>query len=241
MMFTPVTLGLATPEQIQGVMDKFQFFYDHPKHFLEWPSFMLPFTEAAWNAGLRTFAAKVLAETADRIYARTARRDLSYETGAVSTGLPQRFNYRIPGVANEFWPLSIENNPNPGGCENYGWGATMPTLLIRNLIGFREDTSTDAMQFILAPTLPQALLAGSKRYRGCNLHYRDATFDVDLTVRSEDSLEVTLTFKSTITNHVMILYESDQVLREQSEVHGGTILSWVMNNGDLVKVSLNSS
>lgn len=195
MMLSPVTLGLATSEQIAGVKDKFQYFRENARYWLEWPSFMFPYTEAAWNSDLRLLSAEVVAETADRIYANTDASKHTYETGIFTAelfGLPPQYCYRIPGVASEFWPLSLENNDNPGGCENYGWGATLPTLIIRNLIGFRESPSFESQGFVLAPALPSRFLIPGKRYGCSNLSFGQGKAQIRYRVETSDRLSVSL-------------------------------------------------
>lgn len=206
MLLSPLTLGLATPEQIAGVKDKFAYFQANPLFWLEWPSFMFPFTEAAWNSDLRLFSGQVVADTANRIYSRTDAQTPNYATGAFSidvTGLPPQYNYRMPGVANEFWPVSIEDMDNPGGCENYGWGATLPTLIVRNVIGFREAPMFDPNRFTLAPALPSEFLAAGKRYGCDNLRFAHGTARVSYTVQDRDTLtanlELSLTTRCAVT------------------------------------------
>jgi hypothetical protein len=109
MMFLPVTLGIASQNQMQELIPKFHHFRDNPRHFLEWPSFLFPFTEAAWRTGLRMFTAGEVLKIGNRIYPRLDERDIqpvlirSYEKV-----LPAEYSFRIPGVSDEFQPLSLE-------------------------------------------------------------------------------------------------------------------------------------
>jgi hypothetical protein len=187
MMLMPVSLGMATDEQVEGVKPMFRYFRDNPKHWLEWPSFMFPFTEAAWNAGLREFAAELLIETGDRVYGRSTTPELQ-PVSKRHPKLPDPYHYRIPGCSGEFWPLELDENLL-NGCEHYGWGATMPHLAIRNVIGFRErDDATEA--FILAPALPERLRRVGAAYAITNLRHRDLAFDLEYRVVSEKEITI---------------------------------------------------
>lgn len=236
MLLSPVTLGLATPEQVAGVKDKFAYFQANPHFWLEWPSFMFPFTEAAWVADLRLFGGQVVAETADRIYSRTDALQPNYDTGVFSTevtGLPAEYNYRLPGVANEFWPVSIEGHENPGGCENYGWGATLPTLIVRNVIGFREATTLDPHRFTLAPALPKAFLVAGKCYGCTNLRFGYGTLDVRYTVGDGDALTVNLNM-SPKARGVLKLFDVDGTLLALShESERESTLTFAAANGQV--------
>ena len=83
----------------------------------------------------------------------------------------------MPGQASEFWPLK----PDPVwecGAEHYGWGATLPTMVIRNVFGVRElETSYPSIE--IEPTLPSSWKEG-ERYGIENLRIGPFTLDVSL-------------------------------------------------------------
>jgi hypothetical protein len=202
MMLYPVAAGLATEEQIMAIAPRFQYFADNPKFWLEWPSFMLPFSEAAWNAGKRDLLAEILAETANRAYARTDARQIkpiptekssSEGTKKITSEFPVQYRYRAPGIANEFWPID-ENNP--GGCENYGWGATLPALLIRNVVGFREGFDSTAKEFHLTPTFPAHMRVPGRVYGITNLNFLGSTSTVNYTIVDRDSIKIDIVSRS---------------------------------------------
>jgi len=93
--------------------------------------------------------------------------------------------------------VNLEAHPILDGCENYGWGATFPSLVIRNLIGFRElEEAADgcpATGFLLAPTLPAALFETGKTYGITNLRCGDCRFDVRCTIQAGGRLAIHLT------------------------------------------------
>lgn len=188
MMLYPVAAGIATEEQMKAIQPRFDYFARNPLFWLEWPSFMLPFTEAAWNSGLRQFIGEVVYDTGSRIYPRIDVRRTK-NIAPFKTTLPERYAYRIPGVSNEFWPIREDN---PGGCENYGWGATLPTLVIRNIIGFREFDDPARNEFRLAPALPPPLLRPGKTYGMTHLNFRRTHTDVSYLVTGTGELSVSL-------------------------------------------------
>ena len=215
MMLTPVAFGIATKEQMQALKPKFEYFRKNPRHWLEWPSFLFPFSEAAWNAGLREFIAEVLVDIGKRIYSRLDVRELQ-PVGDFNTGLPEKYNYRIPGVSNEFWPLEFADLTlpagNPGGCENYGWGATFPTLVIRNIIGFRESGILEKDQFLLAPALPPSLFEGGKAYSITNLLFRGTTNDISYEVIDNQNILIKLKCRSRPPRSIRVADEEGRVV-----------------------------
>jgi len=190
MMFLPVALGIATQEQIKGLTHMFSYFREHPDHWLDWPSFMFPFTEAASNAALQDFAADLIVETGDRIYSRTASRTLLPTTTAKTT-LPDKYNYRIPGITPEFWPRDLDPRLL-SGSECYGWGATLPTLVIRNIFGFKESDDC----FGISPLIPKRLAEKGTVFGIKNLRFTTTAFSVSCTVCPDNQLQIELDFKN---------------------------------------------
>jgi hypothetical protein len=202
MMLYPIAAGVATEEQMRAIAPRFKYFTDNPKFWLEWPSFMLPFSEAAWNSGQRDLLASVLVGTANRVYARTDARQTKLvsidpawpeEDKRLFRSFPERYRYRAPGIANEYWPLD-ENDP--GGCEGYGWGATLPALIIRNIIGFREDLDLEKMEFSLAPSFPAEMITVGKTYGITNLAFRGTVNDVEYLVGTDSTIQIMVRSRS---------------------------------------------
>jgi hypothetical protein len=192
MMLTPAATGIATADQMAQLAPMFGYFQENPKHWLEWPAFVFVYTEAAWNAGLRALASETVFGIGNRIYSRWDAR-ATRPVGRHEAALPSPYNYRIPGVANEFWPLELEAD-NPGGAEHYGWGATLPAMIIRNVIGFREQGDGAAKEaFLLAPALPPALMQPGRTYGIRNLHFRGTRNEVRYQILGGDRLTVRLT------------------------------------------------
>ncbi len=178
-MLAPLTCGIASAEQIDSIRPMlWKFEKGH-----EWPPGLFTFAEAAVYAQEPGLAAGGVAFTADRVYRRTDARSVMF--------FDSTFSYRIPGVANEFWP----EQDVPAGGENYGWGATLPMNIIRSIIGFREREG-DGCEFYLAPALPKNFLAPGRRYTIRNMRYRRMRFDVTYEVKNTGILSVAVRFTS---------------------------------------------
>jgi hypothetical protein len=46
MMLAPLAVNIATKDQISSVAKRLDYFVNNPQFWLEWPSFIFPFTEA---------------------------------------------------------------------------------------------------------------------------------------------------------------------------------------------------
>jgi hypothetical protein len=185
MMLSPISFGIASKDQMKSSTEIFEYFRDNYRFWLEWPSFMFPFTEAAWNAGRRKLLSDILVNTGNGIFPGTDSREPLYVTPRDAPGLSAKYSYRVPGVAAEWWPFK-RGDMWAGGCENYGWGATFPTLLIRNLIGFREKTDLNKNSFYLAPALSKLMFKKGKTYGISNLGFLGIKIEVNYKIISGD-------------------------------------------------------
>ncbi len=198
MMLLPITVGVALPEQIDEMRSSFKYFIENPKLMLEWPSFQFPFTEAARRANQTEMVSDLLLATGDRVYARETSREVRPLASRHKTTFPNCFRYKMPGQASEFWPLV----PDPVwecGAEHYGWGATLPTMVIRNIFGIRE-LETDYPSIEISPTVPTSWKEGS-RYGLTNFHIGPFNFDIFLTP-VEGGVKVTIDFATPEAQHI---------------------------------------
>lgn len=234
MMLYPVAAGISTAQQTQAIAPKFDYFAKNPTFWLEWPSFMFPFTEAAWNAGLRDFIGGVVAGTGSRIYRRLDERHVQPVEAMFKTSLPARFQYRIPGVSDEFWPIGEDL---AGGAENYGWGATLPTLVIRNMIGFREFDDPSQNEFRLAPALPSAWLQPGKVYGITNLNFHGTHSDVEYRAVDGNRLEVKLNCRSCVRG-LSIRDEGGKKIASVRSEGSSASATFPARNGSVYRVSL---
>ena len=234
MMFLPASLNIASAQQMKELAPMFYHFRKNPTHFLEWPSFLFPFTEAAWNAGLQMFNAEEVAKIGNRIYPRLDERNLQpVLMEGLEKVLPPQYSYRIPGVSDEFWPIS---ETNPGGCENYGWGSTFPTLVIRNIIGFREFNDGEKSGFYLSPSLPDNLVKPGKSLGITDLNYRKNRINVKYTLGSNNKLETHLVCDLSNAAGIKVLNSKNQVIKSSAEKSLHKDLSFSIKNGEMYKV-----
>jgi hypothetical protein len=193
---------------------------------------MFPYTEAAWNAGQRKLAGDVVARTADRAYRRTDARQTK-SIAPFKSALPPEYQYRIPGIANEFWALDEDN---PGGCENYGWGATLPTLILRNVVGFREFEDPAKNAFLLAPALPSALMKAGETYEVRNVHLRTIKASVAFSVLDASNMNIRLQVSGKFRN--IAAAEAEGKTLATANAHSGeAVLDFQAANDAVYKIS----
>jgi len=214
-MLAPLTCGIASEAQVRAVRPMLKNFHDGH----EWPPGLFTLAEAAWFADERTLAAEGVATVADRVYRRIDSRGVMFYDST--------FSYRIPGIANEFWPA----REIPAGGENYGWGATLPMNIIRNIIGFREKASDTGMEMYLAPTLPKSFLKVGKKYSISHLKYRNVQFDVTCTVNKSKAVSVELHVVSETPVAVFVHSETGNTVAAQKKKSSDVMLTFSGENG----------
>jgi len=237
MMLSPISLGIATKEQMDSSTEIFDYFRDNYRFWLEWPSFMFPFTEAAWNVGRRKLLSNILANSGNGIFPGTDSREPLYVTPRDAPGLSKKFSYRLPGVAAEWWPYK-RGDMWAGGCENYGWGATFPTLLIRNIIGFRETMDLNRNSFYLAPALSELMFEKGKTYGISNLSFLGIKIEVNYTINSDDEIEIDLKCKSDSKIRLLVTDENQQVLAKSEKYLKDTRVVFSGDNYKLYTISI---
>jgi hypothetical protein len=214
MMLAPISLNIASKEQMQASTEIFEYFRDNYRFWLEWPSFLFPFTEAGWYAEQRKMLGDILVTSGNGVFEGLDQQNPLYvKPSKNAPGLSPKYNYRIPGVAHEWWPYKREKDKFAVGCENYGWGATFPTLLIRNIIGFRENLDkVDSNEFHIAPALSPILFKEGKSYGISNLSYRGTKTDLNYTIKPNGKLEVALNCKSDKEIKLIVKDEKGKVM-----------------------------
>ena len=157
---------------------------------LEWPSFQFPFTEAARRAGHSGMVSDLLISTGDRVYGRETSRDVRPLASRHQSTFPNCFRYKMPGQASEFWPMK----PDPVwecGAEHYGWGATLPAMVIRNIFGIRE-TEADHPSITIQPSPPSSWKE-NESYGMSNFHIGPFSFDITI-AKTAGGTKVSLDF-----------------------------------------------
>jgi len=190
MMLLPLTTGLATQQQIKEIAPRLPAFTQGDKT-LVWPPGIFFYTEAMRRtAGYAHLGAELILSTGNRIYERMSTPQIS-ATGRSLPYLPEKYNYRIPGSSNEFWPINLEKS-NYGGAESYGWGATLPAMTIRSLFGFTENDREN--EFYIAPTIPDNLLSSGKKFGISNLRYQNHRFTIMCLIeKNQLTIDITCT------------------------------------------------
>src|SRR5262249_52952815 len=90
-----------------------------------------------------------------------------------------------PGVTREFWPEG--GRETSAGIEGYGWGALTIHLLIRYLIGLREQMVSDRL--LLVPALPPSLRRPGASYTVGPIAYRGGRISVTYAVPADDAAD----------------------------------------------------
>lgn len=230
MMLAPLTCGVASSEQITALQPRFDYFRQNPRHWLEWPSYFLAYTEAAWTAGLRKLAAEATADIAERIYPRLDQRELRFADPA------DTYNYRVPGVACEYWPLAADQEP---GGEAYGWGATLPLHIIRSIFGFRETADAEAAAFHVSPVLPPQLRTAGRRFALRGLHYRGLHVDLEAEVDCDSTARITLTCRGAALRALEVVDAAGTALAQARADGDTTTAAWTQSDGAICTVRWN--
>lgn len=240
MMLAPISLGVASEEQMDSSKEVIVYFRDNYRFWLDWPSFLFPFTEAAWNAGQRKILGEILVNSGSGIFPGMDSNKPLYIAPSDAPGLSNEYSYRLPGVAAEWWPYLREgrNEIWARGCENYGWGATFPTLLIRNMIGFRELSTLDKDQFNIAPALSPKMFETGKTYGIRNLSFRDSKIDVSYKLTGGDKILVNLKCESQKKIALKVTDEAGRKIAASKDSENIARLVFEAANGGLYTVTV---
>jgi mannosylglycerate hydrolase MGH1-like protein len=203
----PVMCGVATQEQVRAMLPAMREYESDQKFWLEWPPHVLPYAESLWVAGERELLSRVLYQIVDRVYSSMDRRQVQPN---------QKLGW--PGVSCELWSLE-----GARGGECYGWGATLPAHIIRNVFGFREAKDPGRLWFTVSPGIPEALFGEGKSFGLRNVHYRQRTFDLHYRCREGRKLEVSLSFSSPSTpREISVSDESGRQIPVRASGHQWT-------------------
>ncbi len=227
MLLAPLTCGVSTPAHVTAIRPDIRKFAQSPPSALQWPPSLLTYTEAAWNAGERSSAANAVAAIADRVYRRTDARTITPGSDPLS--------YRIPGVANEYWPV----RDLPPGGENYGWGATLPLFIIRNVFGFRETGDPADPAFMLAPCLPTRLLMGRGAYTISNLKFRGLELAVTLQAAGPVEVKASVRYEADRPVALTVIDQETgrQVVETSAQSNGVFVITGVNGHAYRVQVA----
>jgi len=155
---------------------------------LSWPPVVMTLVGAASAAHMPQEAAELTYAFIDGSYRSADSRELDEHNG-------------LPGVTREYrQPVTVgkwgEMTYTNAGIEGYGWGALSVHLLIRYIIGLREE---EAHKITIAPFLPQPLRHVGASYGIKPLPWGDHVLSITCTVH--DAQGYTLSLRCTSPEH----------------------------------------
>ena len=178
MHLAPVFCGVVGKDQVEQLRP---FLAQPPMHSsgwapLSWPPVVMTLVGAAAAADMPMDAAELAFRYIDGSYRSTDRRELDEHGG-------------LPGVTREYrrsvsvgkWGQIEYVN---AGIEGYGWGALSVFLLIRYVMGLREE---EQGVLTVAPVLPQALRRKGASYKIAPVQWGTYALSVECIVRDVDS------------------------------------------------------
>lgn len=183
MLSMPAAVGMADEEQVKKAAWLYDAEYGKKEKggsSLMWPPCILTAVRGALGSGRQDWAAEHTVRQAHISYEARDTREL------LGCDPQDPLRYRIPGVAYE----TLAGTQEEMGCENYGWGALLPMLLLESVLGLKPE-SPDGTAFSICPVLPENLTG--KRFVFENLHYGRFSFSVILE-RSGSRLDMTVHF-----------------------------------------------
>ena len=174
MHLAPVFCGVAERGQVEHLRP---FLAQPPIHSsgwapLSWPPVVMTLIGAADAAGMPLDAAELAYRFIDGSYRSTDSGELDEQGG-------------LPGVTREYrrtvtvgkWGESAYVN---AGIEGYGWGALSVHLLMRYLLGLREE---EGDRLTVRPVLPQALRRTGASYKVAPVPWGKNVLSIECTVK----------------------------------------------------------
>ena len=183
MHLAPVFCGVADDGQIEHLR---RYISQPPAHSsgwapLSWPPVVMTLVGAAASAQMPLDAAELAYRFIDASYRSTDSRELDEQGG-------------LPGVTREYRQAITKGKWGQidyvnAGIEGYGWGALSIHLLLRYLLGLREE---EVDRLAVSPVLPQALRRVGTIYKVEPIPWGRYTLSIECTVRDAKSYRVRL-------------------------------------------------
>src|SRR6266567_6157042 len=174
MHLAPVFCGVAGQGQVEQLRP---FLAQPPLHSsgwapLSWPPVVMTLVGAADVAQMPLEAAELAYRFIDASYRSTDRRQLDEQGG-------------LPGVTREYRQMVTVGKWGKidyvnGGIEGYGWGALSIRLLIRYILGLREE---EPDRLTIRPILPQALRRPGATYHAQPIPWGRYTLSIACSVK----------------------------------------------------------
>ncbi len=183
MHLAPVFCGVAGWGQVEQLRP---FLAQPPMHSsgwapLSWPPVVMTLVGAAVAAQMPLDAAELAYRFIDASYRSTNSRELDEHGGL--PGVTRE--YRRTVTTGKWGALDYAN----AGIEGYGWGALSIHLLMRYLLGLREE---EADKITIAPALPQALRRVGATYRVEPVPWGNYVLGIECTVGNAKGYTVRL-------------------------------------------------
>jgi Mannosylglycerate hydrolase MGH1-like glycoside hydrolase domain len=183
MHLAPVFCGVVGREQVEQLRP---FLARPPMHSsgwapLSWPPVVMTLVGAAAAAQMALDAAELAYRYIDGSYRSTDHRELDEQGG-------------LPGVTREYRrSITVgkwgEIDYVNAGIEGYGWGALSVLLLIRYVMGLREE---EQGVLTIAPVIPQALRRKGASYKIAPVQWGKYALSVECIVRDAGSFTMRL-------------------------------------------------
>jgi hypothetical protein len=183
MHLAPVFCDVTSWEQVNQLRP---FLAQPPSHShgwapLSWPPVVMTLVGAASAAQMPLDASELAYRFIDASYRSTDRRELD-EHGDLP-GVTRE--YLRPKKAGKWGVIEYVN----AGIEGYGWGALSIHLIMRYLMGLREE---GADKIIITPALPQKLRRAGTIYRIAPVPWGANVLGIECTVRDSKSYTIRL-------------------------------------------------
>jgi hypothetical protein len=148
---------------------------------LSWPPVVMTLTGAAAAAKMPSDAAELAYRFIDASYRSMDSRELDEQGG-------------LPGVTREYHRVVATDEQGEfryasAGIEGYGWGTLNVDLLLRYIIGLREE---EAGSITVAPMLPQALRHVGRTYRVEPVQWGNYVLAIECIVRDANGYTIRL-------------------------------------------------
>ncbi len=200
MHLAPVFCGASNLNQIEQLRP---YLSQPPSHSngwapLCWPPVVMTLIGAASAAKIPFNAAELAYQFIDASYRSIDNRAPDEESG-------------LPGVTREYRRVVNVNRKGVikyanAGIEGYGWGALSVHLLMRYILGLREE---EAGRLIVAPVLPHALRQTGSIYRAGPVQWGKYALQVECTVGDNNNYTLLLR-SSTIVDEERLTSSVDE-------------------------------
>ena len=158
---------------------------------LSWPPVVMTLVGAAAAAQMPQDAAELAYRFIDPSYRSTDSRELDEHGGL--PGVTREYRRTI--TAGKWGEIDYLN----AGIEGYGWGALSVFLLIRYLLGLREE---EPGIITVAPMLPHALRSNGANYKIAPLQWGKYALSVECIVRDAENVTMRLSCSAKEGQHV---------------------------------------